>query len=274
MKSIRKVAVALLTIVALAALVVPACAENRLEKIMREGKITVCTEPYFAPMEFIDNTKTGVESLRGSDINMAYYIADKLGVKLELVPLTFDAVLAGIGQGKYDLAISALAWTPLRAQSLELSEPYRSEKNSDHGLLIRKADLLKYKKFSDFDGKLVGYHSGTLQEQLVQMQMPKAVGRVYDSIQNAVLALASGKIEAVAVSVDNGEMFAAAHPTLGIMPGERFYIEKTGTVIAATKGEVELIAKINEIIAEIVEKDLYTPWYNAAIEEASKLGIK
>lgn len=274
MKSIRKIAVVLMTVVALVVAAIPACAENRLEKIMREGKITVCTEPYYAPMEFIDNTKTGIESFRGSDIDLAHYIADRLGVTLEIIPLTFDGVLVGIQQGKYDLAISALAWTELRAKYLEFSAPYITEDNSEHGLLIRKTDLDKYKKFADFDGKTIGFQSGTLQEQLALKQVPNLVPRAYDNIQNAVLALDAGKIEAVAASVDNGNMFAAAHPALCIMPTQYFVLGQTYTCIAATKGEVELIAKVNEIIAEVLEKDIYTQWYKAAIEEASKLGIK
>ena len=87
-------------------------ASNRLEKIKERGYIEVATEPYFAPNEFIDSTKTGDEQYVGADIEMAKYIADKLGVELKIVPLEFAAVLSSITEGKYDLAISALAYTP------------------------------------------------------------------------------------------------------------------------------------------------------------------
>ena len=249
-----------------------AAAENRLEKVLKAGRLVVATEPYFSPYEFIDNTKTGQDAIQGCDIEMAKYIADNMGVKLELVPLEFPAVLAGISQGRYDLAISALAYTPKRAETLELSDVYRSD-SKGHSLIVRRENADKYKSFDDFDGKVVGYHTGTLQEQLVEAQLPKAKHRVYDTVQNAVLAVDAGKVDATAVSVMNGEMFVAANPNLAVLP-LRFKLEKSGNVIAATKGEKELIARVNEIIAEIKEKDLFPGWEAAALEKARTLGIK
>ena len=63
---------------------------NRLEAIKERGYIEVCTEPYFAPYEFIDSSKQGDEQYVGMDIEIAKYIAEKLGVELRLVPLEFS----------------------------------------------------------------------------------------------------------------------------------------------------------------------------------------
>lgn len=272
MKLAKRIALASLLAVVLAALCGTAFAKNRLERIMEAGKITVCTEPYFAPYEFIDNTKTGQDQFRGGDMELARYIAKRLGVELEIVPLTWDAVLAGIAQGKYDIAISGMSYTPKRARSLELSDAYKPD-SSGHSIMVRKEDADKYKTWEDFDGKTIAYHSGTLQEQLVEGQLPNVKRKVFDSVQNAVLAVDAGKVDGVAVSVLNGTMFVASHPKLVVLP-LRFHLDKPGDVIAAPKGEVELIAKMNEIIAEVREKDLYTGWENEAKIEAAKLGIK
>jgi len=269
MKNMKRFAALLLALMAFSG---AAFAENRLEKVRKAGEVVVCTEPYFAPYEFLDNTKTGQDAIRGSDIELAKYIADKLGVKLKLVPLSFEAVLAGIAQGKYDLAISGIAYTPKRAQSLELSISYKPD--AGHSLMVRKEDAEKYQSFADFDGKQVGYHSGTLQEQLVELHLPKVKRRVFDTLINAELALEAGKIDAVCVSVTNGSSFVAAHPTLVVLP-LRFELGKnSGNSVAATKGEVELIAEVNKIIEEVVAKDLFTVWHAAATEEAKKLGVK
>ena len=82
---------------------------NRLEEIKQRGYITVTTEPYFAPNEFIDPSKEGQEQYVGADMELAKYIADSLGVELQIVPLDFTSVLSSVSEGKYDLAISALA---------------------------------------------------------------------------------------------------------------------------------------------------------------------
>ena len=81
----------------------------------------------------------------GSDIEMAKYIADKLGVELKIVPLEFAAVLSSVTEGKYDLAISALAYTPERAEAMNLSNGYYFDDEEDgYGLLVREEDVDKY----------------------------------------------------------------------------------------------------------------------------------
>ena len=60
---------------------------NRLEEIKERGYLTICTEPYFAPYEFIDPSKSGDEQYVGMDIEIAKYIADKIGVDLQITPL-------------------------------------------------------------------------------------------------------------------------------------------------------------------------------------------
>ena len=88
-----------------------------------------------------NSTKTGDDQYVGSDIEFAKYIAEKLGVELQLVPLEFGAVLSSIVEGKYDLAISALGYTPERAESMELSKGYYfSDDDLGYGLVIREAD--------------------------------------------------------------------------------------------------------------------------------------
>ena len=118
---------------------------NRLEEIKARGVITVATEPYFAPNEFIDPSKEGAEQYVGADIELAQYIADKLGVELQVVPLEFTAVLSSVAEGKYDLAISALAYKPDRAEAMNLSKGYYFDEDTEgYGLLCRTEDVDKY----------------------------------------------------------------------------------------------------------------------------------
>ena len=90
---------------------------NRLNDILERGYIEIATEPYFAPNEFIDPTKSGDEAYVGSDIELANYIGESLGVEVRIKPMDFTSVLGSITTGKYDLAISALAYTPARAET-------------------------------------------------------------------------------------------------------------------------------------------------------------
>ena len=100
---------------------------NRLNEILERGYIEIATEPYFAPNEFIDPTKSGEEAYTGSDVELAKYIGEALGVEVRLKPMDFTSVLGSITTGKYDLAISALAYTPARAETMNLSKVTISE---------------------------------------------------------------------------------------------------------------------------------------------------
>lgn len=112
----------------------PAASESRLDKVLAAGKITNVCEPYFAPYEFIDNTKSGQEQFRGADMELARYIAKELGVELEIVPLEWSAVLTGVGAGKYDMAVAGMAYTPERAETMAMSKVYKP--GGDQGLLV------------------------------------------------------------------------------------------------------------------------------------------
>ena len=96
-------------------------AQNRLEAIRERGYMEVVMEPYLAPFEFIDPSKKGDEMYVGADVELAKYIAEELGVECRIIPLDFATVLSSITEGKYDMAISGLAYTPARAEAMEMS---------------------------------------------------------------------------------------------------------------------------------------------------------
>ena len=54
------------------------------------GKLTVATSPDFAPYEFYAVDESGTPQLAGFDIALAQYIADYLGLELEVVPVDLD----------------------------------------------------------------------------------------------------------------------------------------------------------------------------------------
>ena len=53
---------------------------NALEQIKADGVLSVALSPDFAPMEFVDSSKSGQEQYVGFDVTLAKYIADTIGV--------------------------------------------------------------------------------------------------------------------------------------------------------------------------------------------------
>lgn len=253
---------------------------KRLDDILARGYIEVAMEPYFAPNEFIDPSKQGDEQYVGSDVELAHYIADKLGVECRIVPLEFSAVLTGITEGKYDLAISALAYTPARAEAMEMSKGYRFDEDNaaDYGLMIRNEDLGTIKSADDLADKIVVCQSGSLQEMFATEQIPacRELKRV-SATTDGFLMVQEGKADAVVTEKNTAELFITANSesSMVIVPDFSFAVDEStsGTRIGITKGETALLDKINEIIDEVVESGLYDEWYEEYTEYAKNLGI-
>ena len=139
---------------------------DRLAQIKEKGYIEFATEPYFAPYEFIDPSLEGDAQYVGADMELAYYIADKIGVELKIVPLEYSAVLTGISEGKYDLAISAIAYSPAREEAMNLSQGYYfggDEETDGYGWICRAEDIDKYKTVEDLADAVVITQSGSVQ---------------------------------------------------------------------------------------------------------------
>ncbi len=256
-------------------------ASNRLEEILERGYIEVATEPYFAPFEFIDATKSGDDRYVGADIELAKYIAEQLGVECRIVPLDFATVLSSITEGKYDLAISALAYTPSRAEAMELSDGYYydDENAVQYGIMIRSDLAEEIKTAADLKDYSVVVQSGSLQEIFATEQLPEGCKelRYVSATTDGFLMVQQDKVDACITATSTAQLYIDANPDsdLAISPYISFEVDEElqGTRIGIRKGETELLEAVNEIIADVVEQGLFTQWYAEYTEIASSLGV-
>lgn len=247
--------------------------QNRLEKILESGKLVLATSPDFAPLEFED-LSSGEAQYVGSDIELAKYIAEKLGVELEISAMDFSAVQAAIPSGQADIAISGFAKTEERAQNMELSTPFNITEDGGQTVLVAKGQGANYTTAEDFSGLQIGAQNGSLQYNLVSEQLPDDVEIVpVGSLNDGVLMLETGKIDALASDLSNAELLLESHD--GIETTDfMFEYSSEGNVAAVKKGETELIEAVNEIIEEVNELGLYDQWKEEATELAKSLGLE
>lgn len=247
--------------------------QNRLEKILESGKLVLATSPDFAPLEFED-LSSGEAQYVGSDIELAKYIAEKLGVELEISAMDFSAVQAAIPSGQADIAISGFARTEERAQNMELSTPFNITEDGGQTVLVLKGQGANYTTADDFSGLQIGAQNGSLQYNLVSSQLPEDVEIVpVGSLNDGVLMLETGKIDALASDLSNAELLLESHD--GIETTDfMFEYSSEGNVAAVKKGETELIEAVNEIIEEVNELGLYDQWKEEATELAKSLGLE
>lgn len=272
----KKIVAMLLALVLCMTLCASALAESRLDKILAAGEIHMATSPDFAPLEFIDDSKTGQDMYVGCDIELAKYIAEGLGVKLVVDPMDFAAVQASVAMKTTDMAIAGFAYTQERAEMSEMSIYYNIDDEEDKGqtLLVPAGTEHEYATAESFAGKKIAVQNGSLQQQLANQQLPADVKiELVADLGTAVLMLIEGKIDAIGVDGSNGEIFATQYPEVAVADFKYTY-EGEGNVLMVPQGETELIAAINAILEEVNEKGLYQQWKEEAEALALSLGIE
>lgn len=250
---------------------------DRLAQIKAKGYIELCTEPYFAPFEYVDPTKTGDDQYQGMDLEVAKYIADKIGVDLKITALGFTAVLAGVADGKYDFAISAIAYSPERAEAMRLSDVYYAT-NTGYGFIVRSEDVGKYTDIDSLKDAVVITQSGSVQEALYNQYVNGACKefKLVANMTDGYLAVSEGKADVCICSTASASLYAQANGGLDI-PDFRFEVDPNmnGVCVAMpTEGTESLAELINQCIAELNESGKPEEWYSQYESAAAELGIE
>jgi len=161
----------------------PARAEDTLDKIKQRGSIVVGVKNDYKPWGFVDPSGKIV----GMEIDLAQDIAGKLGVKLELIPVTGANRMEFLNQGRIDLILATMGDTPERRKVVGMIEPnyYAGATN----VLAPKSAGLK--QWSDLKGRKVCAVQGAYYNRRVsQLYGPEMV--VFPAVPEAMNALQGG----------------------------------------------------------------------------------
>ena len=82
-------------------------------------ELVMATNATFPPYESVDGDK-----IVGIDPTVAGLIADKLGMKLVVNDMEFDAIIPALTSGKADIAMAGMTVTEERLQSINFSDNY------------------------------------------------------------------------------------------------------------------------------------------------------
>ena len=257
MKKLFALILAVLTMVSLFAGCQPSA--NSSKPVLK-----VAISPDFAPMEFVDPTKTGQDMFVGFDISLAKFIADELGMTLEIMPMDFDACQAAVYSGKVDMSISGYSWTPDREENANLSDYYYAGDNEDEQVLITlKGNEGKFDAADKLTGVKIGAQNASLQQSMVEAQLADSELILFTDIGTAVLQLKNGDFDCIAVAGGNADAIIASNPDI-IKSGFNFYVDpkETGNVVLLQKGDDDMTAIVNQILAE--SESYWGAWYEAA----------
>ena len=229
--------------------------------------LKVALSPDFSPMEFVDTSKEGQEQFVGFDVTLAKHIAEKLNMKLEIEPMSFDACQVAVQMGTVDLGISGFSWTKDRAENYLISDYYIAGDNETEQAIIVPADKAgQYSKAEDFAGLKIGAQAASLQEMLCNEALPDDTSiELFKDINVAVVALQTGKVDGVAVADGNADAIIANNQDIA-KSGFQFDVDPKyeNNVILLNQKDEELLKKVNEILADCMANDLYSGWYEEA----------
>lgn len=270
----KKILAILLILILTAALT--ACGNETVEEPVvpatdsDDGILSVAVSPDYAPMEFVDVSKSDRDKFVGFDIMLAQYLADEMGMVLEIRPMSFDACQEAVKNGQVDMSISGYSFTRDRADEFFLSDYYYAGENGNVQTFLTKAEKAhSFKTIKDFDGFTIGAQRASLQLELCVDNLSEAVEiKEFEDNAKAVEALMNGELDALAVSAGNGKTVINKHSELAFTDFRFELLEDLkDNVILIKKGDTGLLAKVNEILAKANAEGRYVEWY----EEAQRL---
>ncbi|MCQ2413907.1 MAG: transporter substrate-binding domain-containing protein [Clostridia bacterium] len=232
-----------------------------------EDSIIVAMSPDFAPMEFVDLSKSKDEQIVGFDVLLANYFAQKFGKKLVIKPMDFDSCMAAVKTGTVDVAISGFSWTAERAETFLITEYYEAGENENEQVVITlKSNTKDLTNADNYNGVKVGAQGGSLQQLLVSEQLvTKGATMVkYDNLNVALAALKNGNIDALAVAKGNGDAYISQNDDIKFS-GFEFVIDEKykNNVCLVNKENTELCDMLNEALIALREADVCDEWYAA-----------
>lgn len=246
-----------------------AVTDTSLQDILDKGVITVAISPDYAPYEYLD-LMTG--EVKGSDIVLAQYIADALGVELKIEQMSFESCLAAVEGGSVDISTSCLSWTPDRADVMNLSSYYNMDSAHAQTVMVLKEDMDKYESMEDFAGLKIAAQNGTTQWTITNEQIPDVEAVAISQMNDGLLMLLEGKVDGMTTPADVAQSYIENYDELAVVDFY-FNFEEMGNVVATKKGNDALLEKINEIVEQLEAEGLYAEWIAAAIEDADAQGL-
>ncbi|HEX7689432.1 MAG TPA: ABC transporter substrate-binding protein [Burkholderiaceae bacterium] len=249
----RRAAIAL---AAGAALLGASLADARsIEDIRKSGTLVVATEGKFAPFNFVDHDKVA-----GFEIDVANAVAAKMGLKVEWKTMSFDGLLVGLAQDRWDMVIASHGITPEREKAVTFANPHYCT----GGVIISRDGSIKTAK--DLTGKVVAVQTGTTYYDNVK-KLPVKDVKNFPQDNSARAALETGHVDAWVTDKFVAKASLAATPGTKLKTGDFLFTERIAAAVA--KGNTGLANEVDKALAAIMADGTYAAiskkWFNEDI---------
>ncbi|SDN28808.1 transporter substrate-binding domain-containing protein [Polaromonas sp. JS666] len=215
-------------------------AQTALDDIMKAKEIKIAIPTDFPPYGMVG---TDLKP-QGLDVEMAGYIAQKLGVKVELVPVTSANRIAYLQTKKADLVISTLGKTAEREKVIDFTAAYTPFFQAVFG-----PKSISVKSFADLNGKTISVTRAALEDQELSKVAPAGADiKRFEDNNTTVSAYTAGQVQLIATGASVAGNMIAKNPQLNTE--YKLLLKDSPNFIGVAKGEDKLRLKVNEVIAE------------------------
>ncbi len=237
-----------------------------LIQTINQGKLTMVTSPDMAPYEFYALDEAGKPTLAGFDIALAQYIADFLGLELEIIPMDFDGTITELGAKKADIGMAGYSPDPKREKQMSFSEIYYMGKQS---FVTTKANAEKFAVLEDVNKAeyKIGVQIGSIQAKLAQQYAADSDVIELSKLTDIIAEVLSGKLDGAFVEMLPAEAYAKNYEDLAVVMEVPY--DAAGNVIGVAKDNAPLLAAVNLAIKAAQEDGSLDQFIMDANEQAS-----
>ncbi len=209
-----------------------------------EQTLRMATNAYFKPYEYYEGDK-----IIGIDAEIAAAIAEKLGMKLEIVDMEFDSIITAVNAGSVDFGMAGMTVTDERLLEVDFSISYA---NGVQAIIVKEDSPITKADDLSAEGAAykVGVQLGTTGDIYATDDFGADNVTTYSNGNEAVLALTGGSVDCVIIDNEPAKALVAANPGLKIL--ETAYANED-YAICVKKGNAELLQKIDAAILELTE---------------------
>lgn len=241
---------------AVAALASGAVWADRLQDIKQAGVLRVAAFDANPPFGFVD-PKT--RKIVGLDVDYAQAFAQRLGVKLQLVPTNPANRVPLLLSNKVDLVLANFTITDERAKQVGFSVPYFA---SGTQFIAAKGTLTSPEQLNQLR---IGVDKGTTNEIVLREKHPQATLVAYDDTPFAFTALRNGNVQAISQDGSKLAALLANAPDKAKYELAPFTLTREYQAIGLPKGEARLTKVVNDTLVELEKsgqaRKIYDRWF-------------
>lgn len=218
--------------------------------IIANGKLVLGTSADYAPFEFHTEIN-GTDTIVGFDISIAQYMAEQLGVELEIVDMSFDNLLISLNKGDFDIVLAAMSSNEERAKAVDFSNEYYLSNNV---ILVQKQNADKYTTKESLQGVSVAAQKGTVCETRAKELAGESSVVSLVKVQDMVSELLAGKVKAVLLDKPVASGYVIMQDSIEMV--DIGLVAEEGMSVAMKKDSAGLTELVNCMLSQLTEEQL------------------